>query len=318
MDTATSKAPRSVITCDLEGRIQTYDQGAERVFGYSADEVVGKHRVSLFSPGMVVLGQVGAWLESATRDGEFSTDTVFLRKGGKPFAARIRITPTYSRKSGEKVQIGYCGLTEPLPDVPVDVAMPPASPGTRILRWLVVTRAPFLSATIVPLLMAAVWVGWRYAPEPFPWLLLTRALIGAAAMHLAANTFNDYFDWTSGTDSLNVDYFTPFSGGSRSIELGLISERGLLRLAIALLGVSVLAALPILLARGPMLLAFGAFAAFLAYFYTAPPLRLVAAAGSANWRSASRSARCWWPARFSRSPARCTRRISPSVFPSAC
>lgn len=274
-----SKTLRSVITCDLEGRIQTYDDGAEAIFGYSADEVVGKRRVSLFSPGLVVLGQVGEWLKTARRKGEFSTRTVFLRKDGAPFAANIQITPTYRRDQGKKVLTGYCGLTEPLPDVPVEEAMPPISLGTRLLRWLVVTRAPFLTATLMPVLTAAAWVGWRYAPEPFPWLLFVSALLGASALHVSANTFNDYFDWTSGTDALNADYFTPYSGGSRCVELGLISERGLLRLAAASLIVSALAAAPVLYAHGPAVLAFGAAGAFLAYFYTAPPLELSARRG---------------------------------------
>ncbi len=279
MSTTSGNHPRSVITCDLEGRIQTFDQGAEALFGYSADEVVGKRRVSLFSPGLVVLGQVGKWLEAARKDGVFSTRTVFLRKGGDPFAAQIRITPTYRREHGEKVQIGYCGLTEPLPDVPLEDAMPRASVGTRILRWLVITRAPFLTATLMPVLLAAAWVGWRYGPEPFPWLLFLSALVGAAALHVSANTFNDYFDWSSGTDALNADYFTPYSGGSRCVELGLISEGGLRNLAVAALVVSAIAAAPILYLHGAGVLAFGAAGAFLAYFYTAPPLRLSARRG---------------------------------------
>lgn len=274
-----AKPLRSVITCDLEGRIQTYDEGAEAIFGYSADEVIGKQRVSLFSPGLVVLGQVGEWLKAASKDGAFDTRTVFLRKGGTPFAARIRITPTYRRGDGNKVQIGYCGLTEPLPGVSVEEAMPPISLGTRLLAWLVVSRAPFLTATLMPLLMAAAWVGWRYAPEPFPWLLFVSALVGAASLHLSANMFNDYFDWTGGTDALNVDYFTPYTGGSRSIELGLISERGLFIAAVGALAVSVLAAGPVLHAQGLEVLAFGAAGAFLAYFYTAPPFRLAARRG---------------------------------------
>ena len=270
---------RSVITCDLEGRIQTYDRGAEAIFGYAADEVIGKQRVSLFSPGLVVLDQVGQWLKAARRDGSFSTRSVFLRKDGSPFAATIRITPTYRRKEGEKVQVGYCGLTEPLPHVPIDEAMPRISLSARLFRWLVITRAPFLTATLMPVLTAAAWVGWRYSPEPFPWLLFFSALIGAAAIHVSANTFNDYFDWTSGTDALNSDYFSPYSGGSRSIELGLITEQGLLRFAIVSLVLSAVAAVPILITHGPPVLVFGAAGAFLAYFYTAPPLRLSARRG---------------------------------------
>ena len=33
----------SVITCDLEGRIETFNPNAEKLFGYTAEEVVGKN-----------------------------------------------------------------------------------------------------------------------------------------------------------------------------------------------------------------------------------------------------------------------------------
>ena len=35
----------SVITCDLEGRIETFNPNAEKLFGYSADEVIGKKTI---------------------------------------------------------------------------------------------------------------------------------------------------------------------------------------------------------------------------------------------------------------------------------
>ncbi|MGD2157260.1 MAG: prenyltransferase, partial [Anaerolineales bacterium] len=88
-----------------------------------------------------------------------------------------------------------------------------------------------------------------------------------------------YFDWTSGTDPANNNYFLPYTGGSRSLELGLISEKNLLRLAWIFLGVAVLVGLGLLAVRGPILLLFGLFGAFSVYFYTAPPLRLVSRKG---------------------------------------
>ena len=55
----------SIITCDTEGRIETFNENAETLFGYSSEEIIGKKRVSLFSPGMVVLGHVANWLKKA-------------------------------------------------------------------------------------------------------------------------------------------------------------------------------------------------------------------------------------------------------------
>lgn len=266
---------KSVITCDLEGRIETFNAGAVQLFGYQPEEVIGHKRVSFFSPGLTVLSHVSGWLKAAREQGEYRGSTVFLRRDGTPFAADIRITPTF--KKG--VQIGYCGVTAPRPDVPVAEAAQKISPATRIFAWMVITRAPFLSATVVPILAGAAWIVASSRVAAFPWGLFWLALVGGIAMHIAANTFNDYFDWKSGADPSNNDYFMPYSGGSRSIELGLISESGLLRLAWASLTIACLAGLPFLLLRGPLLLLFGTFGAFSVYFYTAPPLRLAARHG---------------------------------------
>ncbi|HSG45334.1 MAG TPA: UbiA family prenyltransferase [Anaerolineales bacterium] len=267
---------KSTITCDLEGRIDTFNEGAEQIFGYTAEEVIGHKRVSLFSPGLIVLEHVPSWLKIASEKGEFKSRTVFLRKDGTPFAADIRITPTF--RDGQ--QIGYCGVTTPLPDVDPAQATPEISLSTKILSWLVITRMPFLTASIVPVLIGAVWVGVNKPASPFPWMLFFLTMFGAAALHVAANTFNDYFDWSSGTDKINNNYFLPYSGGSRSMELGLISEKGMLKVGMASLGIASIFGLAVMaLSKQPLLMLFGLAGAFSGYFYTAPPLRLVARKG---------------------------------------
>lgn len=265
---------KSVVTCDLEGRIETFSEGAEALFGYRPEEVVGRKRVSLFSPGHVVLGHVQGWLDAATRDGKFEGRTVFVRRDGTQFAAEIRITPTF--RQGR--QVGYCGVTVPLEQVRPEEVMPEITLWTRIFAWLVVTRAPFLTASLLPVLFAAALVGVSSVGS-FPLGLFALAVVGAIALHVAANTFNDYFDWRSGTDPENTEYFMPFSGGSRSIELGLISERGLFRVGVGALLLASLAGAVLVTVRGPGILLFGAAGAFAAYFYTAPPLRLAARKG---------------------------------------
>ncbi len=269
------KHAKSVITCDLEGRIETYNQGAEEIFGYRPEEVIGKKRVSLFSPGQTVLEFVPNWLKVASEQGEYRTKTVFLDREKKPVAAQIRITPTY--KDGQ--QIGFCGITEILEDVSPEEVAPHISPMTRIFSWFVITRAPFLTAIIIPILVGAAWVVYQGLVQPFPWDLFLLALFAGIALHVAANTFNDYFDWKSGTDQVNNDYFLPYSGGSRSIELGLISEKALFRVATVSLAIASLLGLILAYRSGPGILLFGVIGAVSAYFYTAPPLRLAARKG---------------------------------------
>ena len=89
-----SEQVKSIITCDLDGKVETFSDGAASLFGYSQEEVIGKMRVSDFSDGQVVLGHVVGWLAEAVKNGEWEGDTVFLHKDGSELPCRIKITPT--------------------------------------------------------------------------------------------------------------------------------------------------------------------------------------------------------------------------------
>ncbi|MFW5951080.1 MAG: UbiA family prenyltransferase [Gemmatimonadota bacterium] len=277
-----SKTVKSVITCDLDGKIETFNEGAQQLFGYTPDEAVGRLRVSAFSPGEVVLEHVGGWLATAVEEGRFETDTVFVRKDGTRFPARVRITPTFANnaETGQREQIGYCGVTVPLEATAIEDAELEISTATRIFKWLVITRAPFLSATAVGVLTGAAAVFGTAGS--IPWGLFGLVLLGTMLLHMFANTANDYFDWRSGTDQANTDYIVPFTGGSRSIELRLITPGRLLALSIGLL-VAATAVGALIIALRPEvateIAAIGLVAAVISYFYTAPPIRLAARKG---------------------------------------
>ncbi len=263
---------KSTITCDMEGRLETFNAGAEEIFGYAASEVIGKARVSLFSPGLTVLQNVPAWLSAASTTGKFEGESVFVRKDGSRFPAKIRITPT--KKGG--VQIGYCGVTTPLPQSELARVEPKISLFTKVFSALVVTRAPFLSASIFPVLIAGAYVAQI---GEFSWPAFLLALVGAASVHIAANTWNDMYDWQSGADKINHDYFLPYSGGSRAIELGLITEQGLMKIALGAIAVAFACGLGIAALGSPVVLPLGLLGALAAWTYTAPPLRLIARRG---------------------------------------
>jgi 1,4-dihydroxy-2-naphthoate octaprenyltransferase len=261
---------KSVITCDMEGIIETFSPGAEQMFGFSKEEAVGKMRVSAFSPGEVVLQNLGGWLATAVKEGEWAGETNFIRKGGERFGAQIRITPTF--KNGQ--QVGFCGVTEELgrlADVPIKGS-------TKIISWLVITRAPFLSAALTPC-----FIGLAYTAgvegTPISWFYATLAILGVALLHLASNVFNDYFDYKSGTDQGNTKYFTQYSGGSRSIEMGLIEFKKTKNVAIVLALIALGIGLFLWQQVGVGILYIGLSGLALGYFYTAPPLRLVARHG---------------------------------------
>ena len=131
---------KSVITCDMEGVIETINEDGVKLFGYSKEELIGKKRVSLFSPGEIVIQNVGMWLSNAIKHGEHNTKTYFLNKNGKKFNVRIRITPTFANGKNNP-QTGYCGVTVPIEEE----VMVPIKFSTIFIKWaFAITRGGLL------------------------------------------------------------------------------------------------------------------------------------------------------------------------------
>jgi 1,4-dihydroxy-2-naphthoate octaprenyltransferase len=138
-------------------------------------------------------------------------------------------------------------------------------------RFFRVVRFPFLIATAVPV---AIGGGVAFYHGTFDIVLLLLTFLGLALIHMGLNVANDYFDTLLGADPANRRP-TPFSGGSRSILYGLITESGARALYIALFGSGTAIGLYLALTRGLVpILGLTALGLFLAYFYTAPPIKL--------------------------------------------
>ena len=277
---------KSVITCDMEGRVLTMNDDAVKIFGYKKEEIIGKKRVSIFSPGEIVIQNVGNWLATADKLGEFVGKTYFLKKDGTKINAKISIRPTFA-DGKSNAQTGYCGVTEVIDEnvtVPINLS-------TKIIKGVAITRVPFTSASIFPMLaIAAYYAGLGDGLFSVTSLLL--AVFGVLLLHLSSNVFNDYFDVSDGTDEANNEYFQPggaaITGGSRAIELGIITLNKTKTVATSLLLASLLVAgflfYNIYQVTGATsnvegALAVGLSGLFLGYFYTARPLRLVARRG---------------------------------------
>jgi 1,4-dihydroxy-2-naphthoate octaprenyltransferase len=243
---------KSVITCDLDGKLETFSEGAETLFGYTADEVIGKGRVSDFSDGQIVLGHVVNWLKEAVEKGAWEGDTVFLHKDGSEIPCHIKITPTKDKNDNH---IGYCGVSTLLTDKTPDEVRPNIGLMTKIFTWLVIMRLPFLTATFVPLLVGAAVVNFLGYDVSWGWLGLT--ILGGSLLHIGTNTANDYFDHTSGTDEANYNYMVPYSGGSRSIQMGLISAKGMLTVSLVAFALSAVVGVPLIQKAGMNILWLG-------------------------------------------------------------
>ena len=269
-----SEEIKSVITCDLDGKLETFSEGAETLFGYSSDEVIGKGRVSDFSDGQVVLGHVVNWLKEAVEKGAWEGDTVFLHKDGHEIPCHIKITPT---KDKDDNHIGYCGVTVLLEDKTADEVRPKINLMTKVFTWLVIMRLPFLTATFVPLLVGAAVA--NFMGYDVSWSLLGLTILGGSFLHIGTNTANDYFDHTSGTDEANYNYMVPYSGGSRSIQMGLISAKGMLTVSLVSFALSAVVGVPLILRAGINILWLGLIGFVSGFFYTAPPFRFASRKG---------------------------------------
>ena len=260
---------KSVITCDLDGKVETFSDGAETLFGYNREEVVNKMRVSDFSDGQVVLGHVINWLDESVKKGKWEGNTAFIHKNGSELPCRIKITPT---KGSNGEHIGYCGVTTLLKDKTPDEVRPKISFMTQLFTWMVIMRLPFLSATIVPILVGAAVA--KYAGYPVDWGWLGLTVLGGSLLHIGTNTSNDYFDHISGTDALNYNYSNVgLNGGSRSIQMGLITPKGMLTVAIVTFALSAIVGIPLILKAGMSVLWLGLIGFLSGLFYTAPPFR---------------------------------------------
>ncbi len=149
----------------------------------------------------------------------------------------------------------------------------PVKPRLRF-RSLVLrtTRLPFLTATIVPVLLGIVIAA---SHGVFDLAAAALTVVGAAFVQLGLNVANDVFDTVQGADDANVTP-TKFSGGSRVIQYGLVTLRQMATLATVFYVAAGLIGLVLLATRGSVaLLVIGVVGFIVSLGYTAPPLKFV-------------------------------------------
>ncbi|MFQ5553407.1 MAG: PAS domain S-box protein, partial [Thermoplasmata archaeon] len=96
--------------CDLNGLVEEYGAGAEDIFQYKADELIGKESVAIFHQPDKVATLVPRLLQTAVETGTFEEEVTLVRKDGSEFPAVLTVRPVY--REGEHV--GYMGYTQPL------------------------------------------------------------------------------------------------------------------------------------------------------------------------------------------------------------
>ena len=101
----------ALLILDTEGRIATWNAGAERIKGYTASEIVGTHFSRFYPAEDVAAGKCEYELEMATRDGRFEDENWRVRKDGSRFWANVVISAIRDR---DGVLVGFSKVTRDL------------------------------------------------------------------------------------------------------------------------------------------------------------------------------------------------------------
>ncbi len=99
----------AIFVLDVEGRVRTWNSGAERIKGYTAREIVGRH-FSVFYP-IADEGRWAAELATARDEGRFEEEGYRVRKDGTQFWASVVLTPL---RDASGALIGYAKVTRDL------------------------------------------------------------------------------------------------------------------------------------------------------------------------------------------------------------
>lgn len=82
----------AIFMLDPEGRVSTWNVGAERIKGYQAAEIIGRHFSCFYTEEDVRTGRPQRNLEAAARDGRVEHEGWRVRKDGSRFWADVVIT----------------------------------------------------------------------------------------------------------------------------------------------------------------------------------------------------------------------------------
>ncbi len=82
----------AIFGLDPEGRVTSWNIGAERLSGYRADEIIGQHFSALFTPEDIARGQPEEELRVAAAEGRHEQEAYRVRKDGSRYWADAIIT----------------------------------------------------------------------------------------------------------------------------------------------------------------------------------------------------------------------------------
>jgi PAS domain S-box-containing protein len=85
----------AIYMLDPEGRVSNWNTGAQRIKGYSSDQIVGQHFSRFYTDEDRAAGEPARALETALREGKYEREAQRVRSDGTRFWAHVVIDPIY-------------------------------------------------------------------------------------------------------------------------------------------------------------------------------------------------------------------------------
>ncbi|HSS01030.1 MAG TPA: ATP-binding protein [Kofleriaceae bacterium] len=101
----------AIFMLDPDGHVATWNSGAQRIKGYTADEIIGRHFSAFYPEHEIRAGKTEYELAAAQRDGRFEDEGWRIRKDGTKFWANVVITALRDRSG---LLVGYAKVTRDL------------------------------------------------------------------------------------------------------------------------------------------------------------------------------------------------------------
>ncbi len=98
----------AIYVLDAEGRVASWNPGAQRIKGYTPDEIIGEHFSRFYTPEDRARGEPARALETARRNGSFEKEGWRVRRDGSRFWASVVVDPVRNER-GEI--IGFAKIT---------------------------------------------------------------------------------------------------------------------------------------------------------------------------------------------------------------
>lgn len=103
----------AIYLLDTAGSVVSWNPGAERFKGYTADEIIGEHFSRFYTPEDRATGLPMRALETAAAEGKFESEGWRLRKDGTRFWANVVIDPVHDE---DGTLIGFAKVTRDISD----------------------------------------------------------------------------------------------------------------------------------------------------------------------------------------------------------